>query len=472
MEIANTPPPNPATKLKKIRNKVKFVVESLFVRIAVVLLIFLDLSIMITEFAKTSLDNNLGLYVVSVVILVLFLIEILLRIFAFGLQFFKNPIDLLDLAIVLTCLIVYFFANNVARVILVVRFLRIIRIFIISYREYKNVQVGTRRFVSQNKRRLHEGNFELDLTYVTDRVVAMSVPATKFERFYRNPIDQVASYFQEKHRDDYKVYNLCSERSYPTEHFGHRVESFPIDDHNPPTLKLMLEFCENVKAWFDSNEKNIIAVHCRGGKGRTGSMICAWLMYSAHCASAEEALQTFAEQRTDMMKGKKFQGVETPSQERYIGYFEKVVKQGALPLPVHLRIQRVTITGFKNPKIEATLTCHVYQKGNVVYDSNSTHEKFQKNESGDLVLTSTSLSGPIIFDDVKMRFFADVKIPKPGNKCLFYFWFHTSFLEGGNGINAPIEFILTREKLDNPHQKKNWKIFPENFAVKIELSPL
>ena len=28
-----------------------------------------------------------------------------------------------------------------------------------------------------------------------------------------------------------------------------------------------------------SNE-NVLAVHCRGGKGRTGSLCCSWLLYS------------------------------------------------------------------------------------------------------------------------------------------------------------------------------------------------
>ncbi len=28
-----------------------------------------------------------------------------------------------------------------------------------------------------------------------------------------------------------------------------------------------------------NEEKNTIVVHCRGGKGRTGSICCAWLLY-------------------------------------------------------------------------------------------------------------------------------------------------------------------------------------------------
>ena len=31
--------------------------------------------------------------------------------------------------------------------------------------------------------------------------------------------------------------------------------------------------------WLKQNPKNVVAVHCKGGKGRTGVMCSAWLMY-------------------------------------------------------------------------------------------------------------------------------------------------------------------------------------------------
>lgn len=49
-----------------------------------------------------------------------------------------------------------------------------------------------RTVVSQNKRRFRKHGIDLDLSYVTDRVLAMSAPAFGGHTAYRNDIDLVA----------------------------------------------------------------------------------------------------------------------------------------------------------------------------------------------------------------------------------------------------------------------------------------
>jgi len=79
-----------------------------------------------------------------------------------------------------------------------------------------------------------------------------------------------------------------------------------------------MEFLRDARELTDSSEHSIIAVHCRGGKGRTGSLCCAWLLYSKTELDAEKALAAFAKRRTDRRRSKKLCGVETPSQVRYV----------------------------------------------------------------------------------------------------------------------------------------------------------
>ena len=77
-----------------------------------------------------------------------------------------------------------------------------------------------RKMVSGARIRYEKEGFNLDLTYITDRILAMSFPAAGFQAIYRNHIDtvgfcsiKVAWFLNEKHSDKYMVYNL-SEKSY------------------------------------------------------------------------------------------------------------------------------------------------------------------------------------------------------------------------------------------------------------------
>ena len=50
-----------------------------------------------------------------------------------------------------------------------------------------------RRLVSGNRRRLIEGNYSLDLSYITPQIIAMSYPSHGFESIYRNNITTVSA---------------------------------------------------------------------------------------------------------------------------------------------------------------------------------------------------------------------------------------------------------------------------------------
>lgn len=53
-----------------------------------------------------------------------------------------------------------------------------------------------RKMVAKNKRTTPYNGKELDLTYITDRVIAMAYPASSFfEKGYRNSITDVVNYF-------------------------------------------------------------------------------------------------------------------------------------------------------------------------------------------------------------------------------------------------------------------------------------
>ncbi|XP_030486306.2 phosphatidylinositol 3,4,5-trisphosphate 3-phosphatase and protein-tyrosine-phosphatase PTEN2A [Cannabis sativa] len=192
----------------------------------------------------------------------------------------------------------------------------------------KAVQVKARHVVSQNKRRYQEGGFDLDMTYITENIIAMGFPAGDMssgffgyvEGFYRNHMEEVIKFFETHHKDKYKVYNLCSERLYDASLFEGKVASFPFDDHNCPPIHLITLFCQSAYSWLKEDIENVVVVHCKAGMARTGLMISSLLLYLKFYPTAEESMDYYNQKRC--FDGK---GLVLPSQIRYVKYFERVL---------------------------------------------------------------------------------------------------------------------------------------------------
>lgn len=192
----------------------------------------------------------------------------------------------------------------------------------------KAVQVKARHVVSQNKRRYQEGGFDLDMTYITENIIAMGFPAGDMssgffgyvEGFYRNHMEEVIKFFETHHKDKYKVYNLCSERLYDASLFEGKVASFPFDDHNCPPIHLITLFCRSAYAWLKEDIENVVVVHCKAGMARTGLMISSLLLYLKFFPTAEESIDYYNQKRC--FDGK---GLVLPSQIRYVKYFERIL---------------------------------------------------------------------------------------------------------------------------------------------------
>eukprot|EP01052_Picozoa_sp_SAG31_P017554 SAG31_NODE_1205_length_9395_cov_3.282272_2_plen_501_part_00 len=177
-------------------------------------------------------------------------------------------------------------------------------------------------------------NFDLNLCKITENCIAMGLPAEKSEGIYRNNIREVSRFFDTYHIGQdrcprYKIFNLCVERTYDTSWFHDQVAWYPAMDHNVPQLHMLHELACSADAWLKEYPKDgIVAMHCKGGKGRTGTAVCAHLIYTRNL-SASDALRAYESARTDRegQSAGKSQGVTGKSQIKYLRYYEQLLAE-------------------------------------------------------------------------------------------------------------------------------------------------
>ena len=56
-----------------------------------------------------------------------------------------------------------------------------------------------KRLVSKNRHRYADSKFNLDLSYITNRVIAMGLPGKGFYKLFRNSQDDVIKFFDTYH---------------------------------------------------------------------------------------------------------------------------------------------------------------------------------------------------------------------------------------------------------------------------------
>eukprot|EP01084_Bolivina_argentea_P320188 555515_1 len=177
---------------------------------------------------------------------------------------------------------------------------------------------GAKRRSHQPK---HEEQCDLDLTYITPNIIAMSFPASGLKAIYGNSIDDVVDFFSKKHANHYMVYNLCHKKTYDHEKFDNFVIRYPIDNNSVPLFDDIEPFNDALHEWLTDNNENIAAIHNTNGKGSVGMIIAVYLLYNNRYKSASDAIRYFNTTRCN----NPMKGLTVPSQIRYVKYYEKLM---------------------------------------------------------------------------------------------------------------------------------------------------
>ncbi|XP_028009926.2 tensin-3 [Eptesicus fuscus] len=183
-----------------------------------------------------------------------------------------------------------------------------------------------------------EDGRELDLTYVTERIIAVSFPAGCSEESYLHSLQEVTRMLRSKHGDNYLVLNL-SEKRYDLARLNRKVLDVGWPELHAPPLDKVCAICKAQESWLHSHPQHVVVIHCRGGKGRIGVVIACYMHFTNVSASADQALDRFAMKK---YYDDKVSALMQPSQKRYVqflsGLLSGTVKMNASPLFLHFVI--------------------------------------------------------------------------------------------------------------------------------------
>ena len=119
---------------------------------------------------------------------------------------------------------------------------------------------------------------------------------------YRNSIDEVRTLIESRHGQNYIIFNL-SDRKYDYSKFDHRVLDFKWLDHHAPALETLLNIVLMIQSFLSQNIHHVVIIHCNAGKGRTGTAICALMLFIGYFNNVDDCLRFYGHQRFTCGKG-------------------------------------------------------------------------------------------------------------------------------------------------------------------------
>ncbi|KAI5792081.1 protein-tyrosine phosphatase-like protein [Pyronema domesticum] len=286
-------------------------------------------------------------------------------------------------------------------------------------------------------------------------LIAMSTPALGASSLYRNPLPDVVHFLQSTHRDSWHIFEFRAEGcGYKDSDVMNRVSHYPWPDHHaPPFVHLpavVAEMREHLTgAPASPAQRKVAVVHCKAGKGRSGTVSCAYLM-AEHGWSKEAAMARFTERRMRRGFG---EGVSIPSQRRYLDYVEKWIAAGKVYTPRAVRVSHIQIYGLRQG-VRVSVQGYI-EGGRKIHDyhrfKKSERQVMKRDEEGgkcDVVLTPDTVDGGIVVPggDINLDFVKKTKVYGMGLvTSVSHVWWN-AWWEGGGAENGTYE--VQWEELD------------------------
>ncbi|XP_042662609.1 tensin-3 isoform X4 [Tyto alba] len=298
-----------------------------------------------------------------------------------------------------------------------------------------------------------EEGYELDLTYITERIIAVSFPASCSEETYLHNLQDVTRMLKSKHGDNYLVLNL-SEKRYDLAKLNPKIMDVGWPDLHAPPLDKVCTICKAMESWLNSDPQHVVVIHCRGGKGRIGVVISSYMHFTNVSASADQALDRFAMKK---FFDDKVSALMQPSQRRYVqflsGLLSGSVKMNATPLFLHY----VILHGI--PSFDAGGACRpflkLYQAMQPVYTS-GIYSVGPENQSRICIAIDPA---QLLKGDIMLKCYHK-KYRSATRDVVFRLQFHTGAIQGH-------VLVFGKQDLDNANKDDR---FPDYGKVELVFS--
>lgn len=218
------------------------------------------------------------------------------------------------------------------------------------------------RLQNPNQPRKRDPNLPLDVdalqdaevVYITDRIITMSHPAMQStvdgDITPARKLAAVGQLLHKRHGGRYMVWNL-SEVEYDVSMFDNQVLLFSFPGSPSPPLGLLLKLLIGMESWLKADDRNVAVVHCLTGKGRTSTVVAAFLCWMGEAGFTKDVHKALEY----ISKCKKMNPDELtiPSQRRYAQYFANML-DGVRPSQPPLMLKRVILS--EAPKVSRLAT--------------------------------------------------------------------------------------------------------------------
>ncbi|XP_065698594.2 auxilin isoform X1 [Patagioenas fasciata] len=301
---------------------------------------------------------------------------------------------------------------------------------------------------------------ELDISYITSRIIVMSFPAEGVELGFRNHIEDVRTFLDSRHPDHYTVFNL-SPKYYRSAKFHNRVSECSWPVRQAPSLHNLYAVCKNMHNWLQQNPKNVCVIHCMDGRAASAVLVSAMFCFCHLFSNPGPAVQLLNTKRPGI--------VLWPSHRRYIGYIcDLIADKPVIPHCKPLTIKSVTLSPvpcFNKQRNGCRPFCDILSGETRILTTSQEYERMKEyrvQEGKVLIPLGATVHGDVVVSVYHMRSTIGGRLQaKMTNTQIFQIQFHTGFIALGT---TTLKFTKPElDACDSPDK------YPQLFHVILEI---